>query len=280
MLADIVATPVLERLAAGPCDGALRSASPALAYVDLSGFVVALTAPRVPLMSNGVAVARTALAGGAVRAAPGAIVIGAVRVAWDPVDPPRWEPALRRATPAERGALAARGAALLDGVGATAGPWADGALATAPGARGREGARHLRRALPDRDPDDAARAADRLIGLGAGLTPEGDDVLTAVAAVVVAAGDAVGLTGARRSRLIAALAPADRGERTTALSATLLGLAAEGRIAEPVHPLLDPGGRRWREALARLEGTGASTGRAYATAVGATLSLLTAERSV
>jgi hypothetical protein len=93
---------------------------------------------------------------------------------------------------------------------------------------------------------------------------------------VVAVGDATGLAGPARARWLAALAPADLRDRTTALSATLLALAAEGRIAEPVHPLLDPGDAHWREALVRLEAVGASTGRAYAVAVGATLRLLAA----
>ena len=65
-------------------------------------------------------------------------------------------------------------------------------------------------------------------------------------------------------------------EGTTALSATLLTLAAEGRVVEPVHPLVDTGDAHWREALVRLEGAGASTGRAYAVAVGATLRMLAA----
>jgi hypothetical protein len=66
--------------------------------------------------------------------------------------------------------------------------------------------------------------------------------------------------------------PADAAARTTALSATLLALAADGRIVEPVHRLLDlSSDTAWREALQTLAATGASTGRAYAAAAGAAL---------
>ena len=85
---------------------------------------------------------------------------------------------------------------------------------------------------------------------------------------------AAGFGGADRERWLTALVPADCHERTTGLSATLLELAAHGRIAAPVHPLVDPGAARWRDALAQLESAGASTGRAYAVAVGETLRAL------
>ncbi|MDP8977290.1 MAG: DUF2877 domain-containing protein, partial [Actinomycetota bacterium] len=57
---------------------------------------------------------------------------------------------------------------------------------------------------------------------------------------------------------------------TTALSATLLELAARGEVVEPARPLLDLGadGAAWRRALRRLLGVGHSTGRAYALGIG------------
>src|SRR5919202_933272 len=237
MRAEVVATPVLER-----------------------------PAPGVPLMPNGIAVERTAVGDGAVRARAGRIVLaGGEVVALE--DAAAWEPALPRFAPGDAEALRARAAAIGAALGDRATP---GSL---DGARGREGLDTLRRAVRDRDADAAARASERLLGLGGGLTPEGDDVLTATAAVVIAAGDAFGFTAAASERFVAALVPADAGQRTTALSATLLALGAEGRIVEPVHRLLDlgAGGSAWREVLATLEATGASTGRAYAAAVTATL---------
>jgi hypothetical protein len=267
MLATVVATPVIERLAAGETGGVVRGATDRAAYLDLDGFVVALTAPGVPLMPNGIAVPRTALGDGAVRAVPGRIALAGDAVTWDAGTPPAWEPGLGRFGPADAAALRERGAAIRTALG----PWELGA-----GERGREGLDALGRALADRDPDAATRAAERLLGLGGGLTPEGDDVLAATAAVVAACGAAFGFGGAERARWLAALVPPDTASRTTALSATLLALGAEGRIVEPVHRLLDLAGGdvAWREALATLAATGASTGRAYAAAVARSLEAL------
>jgi len=257
MRASVVATPVLERLAAGAARGVVRGATERAAYLDLEGFVVALTAPGVPLMPNGIAVDRTAVGDGAVRAAPGRIVVGRDEVTWSA--DAAWEPRLPAVAPGRAAALRDRGDAIRAAVGVDPPGLAEVALA-----------------LRHRDTGAAARAADRLVGLGGGLTPEGDDVLAATAAVVVAAGDAVGFAGAERERFVAALVPADAPARTTALSATLLALAGEGRIVEPVHRLLDldSGDATWRAALATLVATGASTGRAYAASVGMALSAL------
>ena len=301
MVAEVVATPVLERLRAAAGAGVVRGATERAAYLDLGGFVVALTAPGVPLMPNGIAVPRTDVADGAVRAGPDGIVLsGGAVVSWDGAA--RWDPALRRAAPEDAPVLRARAAAVLDALGvagaeagaadaapvfaafglsvaeARAAPAPTAAAPAAGGERARAGLEHLRRAVADRDAGAAARAADRLLGLGGGLTPEGDDVLAATAAVVAAAGDAAGFAAPDRARWLAALVPDDVATRTTALSATLLVLAREARIVEPVHRLLDPaaGDAAWRDALATLAATGASTGRAYAAAAVTTLALLLA----
>jgi hypothetical protein len=55
--------------------------------------------------------------------------------------------------------------------------------------------------------------------------------------------------------------PPDLRERTTALSATLLELAAAGAAVRPLHALLD---ERWRGALRELQRLGSSSGRAIA----------------
>ena len=99
-------------------------------------------------------------------------------------------------------------------------------------------------------------AAAALIGLGPGLTPEGDDVVAATAAVV-AAGP---WPAAEKAAWLAAALGPDLRARTTSLSATLLELAAQGQVAEPLQALL--AGRRG--ALDRLLRIGHSTGRAYA----------------
>jgi hypothetical protein len=112
----------------------------------------------------------------------------------------------------------------------------------------------------------AADVARALIGRGPGLTPEGDDTVAATAAVV-----AVGPWPAaeKAAWLSAALGP-DLRERTTSLSATLLELAAEGQVAEPLQALL--AGRP--SALARLLRIGHSTGRAYALAAARALTAI------
>ena len=116
MVAEVVATPVLERLRAGAGAGVVRGATARAAYLDLGGFVVALTAPGVPLMPNGIAVPRTDVADGAVRAGPEAIVLpGGEAVSWDGAA--RWDPTLRRAAPEDASALRARAAAVLDALG-------------------------------------------------------------------------------------------------------------------------------------------------------------------
>jgi hypothetical protein len=275
MIARAVATPVLEWLDAGEVRGTVAGVTSGATYVELGRHVIALTRPGVALLPNAICVARVA-GSGSVRARPGLVEVGGEQVAWDAGDPPAWEPRPRRARPGDRGALARRGDAILGALGIDGAPSIDGGLAVTLRGRGQEGARHLYRALCDRDAERAAMAADRLLGLGPGLTPEGDDILTATAATVTAVGDAVGFEGPERDTWLAALVPADLRERTTALSRTLLELAVQGRIAEPVHPLLQPGDSRWRASLTRLEGAGASTGRAYAVSVGATMRLLAA----
>jgi hypothetical protein len=113
-------------------------------------------------------------------------------------------------------------------------------------------------ALIARDAVAARAQAERLIGLGPGLTPEADDLLAgAVAISAVLHGELPGVL------------PDDLRERTTRLSATLLELAARGAVMEPVHGLLTPD---WRVALRRLARVGHSTGRAYAAGAGAVLS--------
>jgi hypothetical protein len=119
-----------------------------------------------------------------------------------------------------------------------------------------DGPDDLVRAVESRDPSLAASAGARLIGRGGGLTPEGDDLVCGVAAVI-AVGD---WPRALREAWLGALIGADLRRRTTALSATLLELAVGGMGPEPLQALVagDPA------ALARLEAIGHSTGRAIA----------------
>ena len=111
-------------------------------------------------------------------------------------------------------------------------------------------------AVVARDPALAAAAGSRLIGRGGGLTPEGDDLVAGVAAVVASSP----WPAALREAWLGALIGSDLRRRTTALSATLLELAVRGMGPEPLQALLAGDA----SALARLEALGHSTGRAYA----------------
>lgn len=111
-------------------------------------------------------------------------------------------------------------------------------------------------AVVTRDPDRAALVGARLIGRGGGLTPEGDDLVAGVAAVVASSPWPLAL----RETWLAALVGPDLHRRTTALSATLLELAVGGMGPEPLQALLAGDAT----AHSRLVALGHSTGRAYA----------------
>jgi Protein of unknown function (DUF2877) len=119
-----------------------------------------------------------------------------------------------------------------------------------------DGPDDLVEAVVTRDPSLAAAVGARLIGRGGGLTPEGDDLVAGVAAVV-ASGP---WPGALREAWLGALVGADLRSRTTALSATLLELAVAGMGPEPLQALVAGD----TAALSRLVAVGHSTGRAYA----------------
>jgi len=85
-------------------------------------------------------------------------------------------------------------------------------------------------ALEAGDRTRAAEVAARLVGLGPGLTPSGDDVLVGIEAALHAL--------ARPSAGFLALAMGGVEERTTALAATLLRHAGAGEFAERLHSLL------------------------------------------
>jgi hypothetical protein len=291
-----VATPVLDHLAGG-AGGTVLGVGATAAWVDLGGFVLAVTARAVPLLPN--AVALTAGAGALGRATPGAaagcspgrVDLGGVAVTWDPADPPGWDPTVP--APKEgpvavgvgrRGAavLAALGVRTVRDPGGLVAELAEVGLATATEVGGAAGLELLLRAVLERDLELAGEAAQRLLGRGPGLTPEGDDLLAAAVATLRTLGPAAGVADASLAGLLAALVPdraAGMAGRTTALAATLLELAARGQVAEPAGRLLDlgPGGElAWPGALRRLERLGHGSGRAYALGIGAAAWLLAA----
>ena len=148
-------------------------------------------------------------------------------------------------------------------------------MVTAADPKGAAGLTLLFRAVRERDPEPAAAAVRDLLGRGPGLTPEGDDLLAAVAGTLAVLGPAMEQDGSTLSAVLEALAPIPG--RTTALSATLLTLALERRLPEPAGRLLDltgAGETAWPAVLARLERLGHGSGRAYAAGIAATAVLL------
>jgi Protein of unknown function (DUF2877) len=182
------------------------------AYVEDDGFVAVLTTTR-PLLPNGIQVAQLPAVGDELV-----------------LDGEPWDPTVRLSVDPT-----------------TPGNEILAALAPADG----DEAATLARAIKTRDPGLAAAAGARLIGRGAGLTPEGDDLVAGVAALL-----------SEDRPWVAALLGTNLRTRTTSLSATLLELAAEGMGPEPLQALLagDHG------ALDRLLRLGHSTGPAYARA--------------
>jgi len=212
----IVAAPVVGRRFR------VVGAGRAAAYGDDGGFVAVFTVGR-PVLPNGVQVGRLPAVGDEV-VARGDVWDPTLRVGEKFVVPVGevWEPTLR--------------------VGAVE-------LAA-------DGPTDLVDAVVSRDPSLAAAAGARLIGRGGGLTPEGDDLVAGVAAVVAS----LPWPGALREAWLGALIGADLRRRTTALSATLLELAVRGMGPEPLQTFV--GGDA--AALSRLVALGHSTGRAYA----------------
>lgn len=90
--------------------------------------------------------------------------------------------------------------------------------------------RTLASAIQARDPLRTTTAARPLIGLGPGLTPSGDDVLTGAWATLHAIGHPCA------GSLAAALGDVD--SRTTVVAAAMLRHVARGEVAERIHELL------------------------------------------
>ncbi|WP_040337705.1 DUF2877 domain-containing protein, partial [Candidatus Blastococcus massiliensis] len=117
----------------------------------------------------------------------------------------------------------------------------------------------LRGAVRRADLDAALRTASRLIGLGPGLTPAGDDVMAGTVAGLV-------LLGHPAAGRFAAGVTALAAGRTSELSRALLQHAAAGRVsgeyAAVLHALV--GERPLAPAVAALLGSGRTSGRATA----------------
>jgi hypothetical protein len=288
-LAERIASPVLDCATDPPTRGIVRGVGRAAAYLDFDGFVVVVTAHATPLMPNGIRL-RGAFSdwqcpprGTPIALEPGRLAAGPGSVVWRADRPPSWEPRLAKARSSGREQLSRRGAEILAACGIHRHRPDPEALAGAFVTRGigrhsasRDGIERLLRSVESRDPDDAGAAAEWLIGRGPGLTPEGDDLLAATAGVIAAFGAEAGWSAGELGGWLDAIVPVGLRSRTTALSATLIELAAAAQVVEPLHHVLClqvDGRERWRSGLGRLLDVGGSTGLAYAAAAGAAASL-------
>jgi hypothetical protein len=133
-------------------------------------------------------------------------------------------------------------------------------------------------AVARRSPELAAAAAARLVGLGPGRTPLGDDYLAGTGIAVARFGGAAGFASPNRERWLAALMPRQLLGATNPTSAQMITRAVHG-VAEPeVTCLLRLRGLEsgLTRALARLCTIGATSGRGWAASIGATATLLAA----
>ena len=218
--------------------------------------LVILSAPGVPLAPNGVAVGVApdlTMPDAGFRV--GQMVVlsdedpGVCDADWLVVltDALTWEPRpdIRRLTPGKLDdrLWAARAVAIADGAGGSLLPllWTTdgGAVARLDVARVASGpARRLCEAAARGDAPGVAAAASRLAGLGPGLTPSGDDLLSGFAAAWTLVGESQGLDGPARSEVSYALV---RGARRGAspLGRVWLEYANRGELPEPVTRVVD-----------------------------------------
>lgn len=140
--------------------------------------------------------------------------------------------------------------------------------------RGVDGARALAQALAGHDAGAARTAVPRLLGLGPGLTPAGDDLLCGLLAGLAVLRRRMGADGGSgQSALRRAVEEAAPG-RTTSLSCTLLRWAGHGVAVEPLLDVLwslgaagEMGGLRTLLGIGHSSGSDMLTGALLAAAI-------------
>lgn len=234
----LVARPAAGLLRSFRGSGRVLSAHARALNLSLDGHFLAVVAPELGA-SPWALLAAAPPAGYAARFGPGdavacdgeALRAGNWALRW--AGAPLWEPVPARPAAAgdRRAALAALDAALAQRGGALAGGfWAQAlqertaALATAVGAG---------------DAAAAAAAATRLIGLGPGSTPAGDDLLAGCTAALTLLA-AWGLLPPDRAAVAGALSKACRSAApaTTAIAGAELGAAAAGALVAPAGEVI------------------------------------------
>lgn len=137
----------------------------------------------------------------------------------------------------------------------------------------------LRNAAKHADDGAVAELVDDLVGRGPGSTPTGDDVLAGLLATLRTLADP-GDQDAGRFADAVAHATADAGQRTTALSATLLRCANDGAVVEAARKVFRAlaGHGRLDQAITTLAAVGHTSGRDLLIGISAAVELLTTER--
>jgi len=110
----------------------------------------------------------------------------------------------------------------------------------APGLPGHDGPGRLAACCASGDLADAVEAAEHLVGLGPGLVPSGDSVVSGVLLALRLLGGAIsgGTRAVWLANWLSAAVTGDAAQRTTTLAASLLHCAAKGQAAAEVSAVL------------------------------------------
>ena len=110
----------------------------------------------------------------------------------------------------------------------------------APGLAGQDGPGRLAACCASGDLAGAVEAAEHLVGLGPGLVPSGDSVVSGVLLALRLLGGAIsgGTRAVWLANWLSAAVTSDAAQRTTTLAASLLHCAAKGQAAAEVSAVL------------------------------------------
>ena len=257
-------------------DARVLAAFPLATYVELFGEaeprVLALVMPTAVRLPNALVVPSTAPLDGLYPGMAAQVGGGTVRCGPLFAGAARWWAAVPALHPVPPGGLA-HAVAELEAVRA--------ASPHRPGLARTDGPGALAGSCAADDLPGAVEQAERVVGLGPGLTPSGDDFLSGLLLALRLLGDAVrradgppgGDAAVRLADWIGAAVTCDASTRTTALSATLLHCAASGEasgeVAAVLRALARPGAEGLTVAVCRLLATGHTSGADLAWGVAA-----------
>jgi hypothetical protein len=227
-----VASAAIADLLDGPARPAeLIGSFPVAVYVKAGGGVVALVSPDGVRLPNAMVLSRADHASVVRHAATGPLQVGHGEVRLGPVrvTARRWWDPVPRLGRVDAGLLAGR----LDAVRAILPAWPDAADPAA--GRLRTGRQALASVLAGTG--DLAGTVRSLVGLGAGLTPAGDDLLAGAMAGLVVFGTALERPDARTLAVRMGQEVVAHATATTPLAADLAEHAARGALVQPAAEL-------------------------------------------